>query len=220
MKQKQFLLLLIYTAISNSFLSAQKFKALHNNTSLNDFNIIGGSATYDIHNGTITGKTDLRSPNTFLSTKKEYANFELKLEVKVDPKLNSGIQIRSRKRKTSIGKIEAGRFHGPQIEIESKDGVSGYVYGESMKGGWRSQKRNPHSYFKIGKWNCYKIIAKGPRITTYINGHLIEDLIDKDCYKTHKKGHIGLQVHSISKKILEGKKHLSVQWKNLKIKEI
>ena len=36
------------------------------------------------------------TPNTFLCTIREYADFELESEVKCDVGLNSGIQIRSR----------------------------------------------------------------------------------------------------------------------------
>ena len=38
----------------------------------------------------------------------------------------------------------------------------------------------------------------GPRIQTWVNGHLIEDLANEQVYKTHAKGFIGLQAHGIS----------------------
>ena len=55
-----------------------------------------GTATYLIEDGAIVGKTSEGSPNSFLCTKEEYGDFELKFEVKVDHELNSGMQIRSR----------------------------------------------------------------------------------------------------------------------------
>jgi len=39
---------------------------------------------------------------------------------------------------------------------------------------------------------------KGPRIQTWVNGHLVEDLTNEELYKTFKRGFIGLQIHSIS----------------------
>lgn len=55
----------------------------------------GGTAKYHVEQGMIVGTTVEKSKNTFLCPPKEYADFELQLEVKCDPELNSGIQIRS-----------------------------------------------------------------------------------------------------------------------------
>ena len=55
-----------------------------------------GTAKYRVENGTIVGKTNEGSPNSFLCTKKNYGDFELTFEVKVDDELNSGVQIRSK----------------------------------------------------------------------------------------------------------------------------
>ncbi len=54
-----------------------------------------GKATYRVEDGAIVGKTEKGSPNSFLCTTNHYGDFELKLEVKVDDELNSGVQIRS-----------------------------------------------------------------------------------------------------------------------------
>ena len=55
-----------------------------------------GTATYRVEDGTIVGKTNEGSPNSFLCTDKDYSDFELTFEVKVDDELNSGVQIRSK----------------------------------------------------------------------------------------------------------------------------
>ena len=51
------------------------------------------------------------------------------------------------------------------MEIEAtkeKGAESGYVYGEAL-GGWMTPKDKliPHKNFKNGKWNKYRILAKG-----------------------------------------------------------
>jgi hypothetical protein len=51
-------------------------------------------------------------------------------------------------------------------------------------------------------WNKLRIVAKGPRIQTFVNGHLVEDLTNEAVYKTHPKGFIGLQVHGLSEREL------------------
>lgn len=181
-----------------------------------------GTATYQVEEGAIKGTTSEGSPNSFLCSVTEYGDFELEFEVKVSNELNSGVQIRSQT-KDEAGKhtvYNTGRVNGPQVEIEasgSGGAEAGYVYGEAA-GGWRTpaERLKPHKHFKDGEWNKYRIIAKGPRIQTFINEQPIEDLTDEDIYKSHPRGFIGLQVHGIGGN--QGPYH--VMWKNLRIKEI
>lgn len=202
---------------------AGDWKPLFNGKDLSEFTVEDGQATYEVKDGIITGTTAVPSPNTFLSTKAVYGDFELEFEVKVSDQLNSGVQIRSRSRAEDEGKFKAGRFYGPQVEIEAGPGQAGYIYGEATGRGWLSPEPkskdpaiNTHSHFKNGEWNHYRIIAQGARIQTFINGQPVADLSDEEIYKTHPKGHIGLQVHSINKKLHP----MTVSWKNLKIREI
>lgn len=200
--------------------ASDDWKPLFNGTDLSEFTVEDGKAGYTVKDGVITGMTAVPSPNTFLATKKAYGDFELEFEVKVHDQLNSGVQIRS------FQKESGDRFYGPQVEIEASPGQSGYIYGEATGRGWLSpepKSANPevkqHSMFKNGEWNHYRIIAEGPRIQTFINGQPVADLSDEEIYKTHPKGHIGLQVHSIGKKQLEYHP-MSVSWRNLRIREL
>jgi hypothetical protein len=178
-----------------------------------------GTATYRVEDGAIVGKTTKGSPNSFLCTPKEYGDFELEFEVKVDDRLNSGVQIRS-KTKEPQGNEKFGRVYGPQVEIEASGGngaEAGYVYGEATGRGWLTppERLKPHKHFKDGEWNKFRVVAEGPRIQTFINGVAIEDLVDEDIYKTHPQGFIGLQVHGIGQQ--EGP--YEVAWRNIRIKE-
>ena len=181
-----------------------------------------GKATYEVKDGTIHGVTVEGSPNTFLASEKQYGDFELEFEVKVHDQLNSGVQIRSREKTeadTGESKQGLGVFHGPQVEIEASPGQGGYIYGESTKYGWLSpepkDEKHSHDYIKNGEWNKYRIVAKGPRIQTWINGHMVADLTHEEIYKTHPKGHIGLQVHGIA----AGSGPFDVAWRNIRILE-
>lgn len=188
-----------------------------------------GTATYEVKDGTIYGKTKEGSPNTFLLSEEQFGDFELQFEVKVHDKLNSGCQIRSREKteedlaKTGKGGKPANdinRFHGPQVEIESSPGQSGYIYGEATGRGWLSpepkEKGHAHDFVKNGEWNQFRIVAKGVRIQTFINGNAVADLSDEAIYETHPKGHIGLQVHGIKK----GTGPFDVAWRNIRIKKL
>lgn len=176
-----------------------------------------GTASYAAEEGTIVGRTDEGSPNSFLCTNDDYGNFELEFEVKVDNPLNSGVQIRSQTK----GDTPDGRVNGPQVEIEASgaDGAeAGYVYGEATGRGWLTPegRLKPHKHFKDGQWNQYRVVAYGPRIQTWINGQPIEDLTDEAIYKTHPTGFIGLQVHGIPK----GAGPYEVAWRNIRIRTL
>jgi hypothetical protein len=176
-----------------------------------------GTATYRVEDGTIIGKTDPGSPNSFLCTQQEYGDFELELDVKLlNNELNSGVQIRSQTKDAAKGEA-FGRVNGPQVEIEAageKGSEAGYVYGEAC-GGWMTPKDRlkPHKTFKDGEWNHYRIVAKGSRIQTWINGQAVEDLTDEAKFESHPKGFIALQVHGV-----KGKGPFEVVWKNIRIK--
>ena len=188
---------------------------LFNGKNLDGWTQHNGTATYKVEDGTIVGTTSEGSPNSFMCTKKNYGDFELEFEVKVADELNSGCQIRSQQKDGN------GRVNGPQVEIEAsgKNGAeAGYVYGEATGRGWLTpeDRLKPHKTMKDGEWNKFRIVAKGPRIQTWINGKQIEDLTDEAIYKTHPTGFIGLQVHGIKK----GTGPYSVAWKNIRIKEL
>ncbi len=212
----------LHLALSFSFVfgvavSAEdnKYTSIFDGKTLKGWTQRNGTATYRVENAVIIGKTKEGSPNSFLCSDPEYGNFDLMFDVKVDDKLNSGVQIRSQTR----GGFK-GRVNGPQVEIESsgKNGAeSGYIYGEAA-GGWMTPKAKliPHKHFQDGEWNSYRVLAKNANIKVWINGNLISDLTHEEKFKTHPKGFIALQVHSIGK----GTGPFEVSWRNLKLKEL
>lgn len=221
MRTTYFLATLLIFATASSHVQAEDgWVSLFDGKTLNGWSKVGlGKAEYKVQNGTIYGETKTGSPNTFLGSEKEYGDFELEFEVKVHDKLNSGVQIRSREKSAQDGK-DVGRFFGPQVEIEASPGQAGYVYGEATGRGWLSKApqdtAHSHKHIKNGEWNKYRIVAKGPRIQTFINGMQVEDLKDEQIYETHPKGKIGLQVHGIGKQ--QGP--YDVAWRNIRIKEL
>jgi hypothetical protein len=67
---------------------------LFDGKTLDGWTVRGGFATYQVEDGTIVGTTVEGSPNTFLC-KGDFRDFILELDVKCDPRLNSGVQVRS-----------------------------------------------------------------------------------------------------------------------------
>lgn len=194
--------------------------SLFNGKSLEGWTQKNGWASYAVEDGTIVGRTAEGSPNSFLCSLNEYGDFELEFEVKVHDALNSGCQIRSQTKpvEEKFAGVQFGRVFGPQVEIEAGNAEAGYVYGEATGRGWLTpeERLKPHSNMKGNDWNHFRIVAKGARIQTIINGVAIEDLTDDAIYETHPKGFIGLQVHGIK----QGTGPYDVRWRNIRIREL
>ena len=190
--------------------------SLFDGKTLNGWTQNNGTATYEVRDGVIVGRSVLNSPNSFLCTNETYGDFELEFDVKCGA-INSGVQIRSLQQDD----VAEGHVQGPQVEIEHSPGQSGYIYGEAYSRSWRSPepkskdpKVNAHSLFNNDAWNHYRILAQGPRIQTWINGELVADLNDPERYELFPRGMIGLQVHSHQVGDVE------IEWRNIRLREI
>ena len=112
--------------------AGQEFVPLFDGKTLDGWEVCNGFAKYRVEGGAIVGSTAEGSPNSFLCTKKEYGDFVLEFEVKDDPALNSGVQVRSHRyaaettvhtfngKETAAHKQPAGRVYGYQVEIASE----------------------------------------------------------------------------------------------------
>src|SRR5580698_32286 len=69
---------------------------LFDGKTLNGWKRLAGTADYKVENGAIVGTTIFNSGNSFLVTDKEYGDFILEMDVKIDDTTsNSGVQMRS-----------------------------------------------------------------------------------------------------------------------------
>lgn len=184
----------------------------------------GGKAKYRVENGEIVGTSVPNTPNSFLCTEKEYSDFILELEFKVDPRLNSGVQVRSQfapegKSVTSAGKTikggPGGRVFGYQVEIDpSERSYTGGVYDEGRRGWLQDLSKNEpaRKAFRPNEWNTLRIVCKADSIETKVNDVPAADVKDA----VDAKGFIALQVHGVGKKT----EPLEVRWRNIRIKEL
>jgi len=199
---------------------------LFDGKTLNGWEIKNGSATYQAIDGMIVGTTAKGSPNSFLCTTRDYGDFILEFDVKVDPVLNSGVQSGAQQyaKDTEVltmgnkgmvpRKHKAGRVHGYQVEISNEAaGTSGGIYDEARRGWIDNIVKDPKASkaFKDNQWNHYRVVAIGDSIKTFVNGVPCADLVDS----TDLTGFIGLQVHHFT-----GDKPAQVRWRNLWIKDL
>lgn len=125
-----------------------------------------------------------------LCTAKDYANFEMWIDWKIEPKGDSGIYVRGT----------------PQIQIwdPTDPGQKGNGADKGSGAFWNNQKNPRFPLVKadkpIGEWNTFHIKMVGDKATIKLNGELVTDNVtlenywerDKPCYPT---GQIELQHH-------------------------
>jgi len=183
--------------------------SLFNGKDLAGWKQLNGKAKYEVVNGEIVGTTVANTPNSFLTTEKDYGDFILELDLLVDNRMNSGIQFRS----LSKTDYNNGRVHGYQCEVDPADRAwSGGIYDEARRGWLYPLDQNPlgRTAFRRGEWNHYRIEAIGNSIRTWVNGIPCADLIDD----MTPEGFIALQVHSIRDASEAGHQ---IRWKNIRI---
>lgn len=223
MKKYQILCLITLSLIGMSIAHAQTKKtkaaasqwtSLFNGKNLDGWKQATGSAGYSVENGMIVGTTVVNSSNSFLVTEKEYGDFVLELDNKVDDTTsNSGVQTRSHYDQAANN--GAGKVYGRQVEIDpSHRRWSGGIYDEGRRDWLYPVELNAKAKtaYKVGQWNHYKIECIGNAIKTWINGIPVAYMVDT----IDSRGFLGLQVHSIGNNTSEaGKK---IYFKNIRIK--
>jgi hypothetical protein len=213
-----FLALALFICLGRSCPAADEgWTPLFDGKTLDGWKVNGGFARYAVEDGTIVGTTVDGSPNTFLC-KGDYTDFVLELEVKCDPRLNSGVQVRShvyqKDDPDEKNRKRAGVVYGPQCEIARKEtGTAGRFYDEGRRGRWLAEIRpEAKGAFKDDGWNRYRIVVQGNRYRSWINGIAASDFTDD----MDKQGFIGLQVHGIRR----GEGPYQVRWRNIRIREL
>lgn len=163
---------------------------------------INGTEKWYVEKGELICESGPDAEYGYLSTKEHYDNFELELEFKQEADGNSGVFFRS----TVSGTI----VNGWQVEVAPPNLHTGGIY-ESYGRGWLI-KPDPakDEYLKMGSWNTMKIIANGNKVTTYLNGHEMVEILDEKI--GNGKGGIALQIHSGG--------GIKVKWRNIKLKEL
>lgn len=187
---------------------------LFDGKTLNGWKQMTGSASYTVADGMIIGSTVAGSPNSFLVTEKEYGDFVLELEVKIDDTTsNSGIQFRSHF--DPSGNDGKGKVFGYQYELDpsSRKWTAG-IYDEARREWLYPLMLNPAAQngYKHGEFNKVRIECIGNEMKTWINDIPAAYLVDT----VDRRGFFALQVHSIgSNASRAGHK---VYWKNIRIK--
>jgi hypothetical protein len=191
---------------------ADSWQNLFDGKTLTGWHRLAGTAEYTVENGAIVGTAVPNSGNTFLVTDKEYGDFVLELDVKIDSPLgNSGIQTRSHFNSPA----QPGKVYGRQVEIDpSARSWSGGIYDEARREWLYPLDLHPQAKkaFKVGQYNHVKVECLGNETKTWINNEPVAYVVDA----VDPTGFIGLQVHGITDAAQAGQK---VYFKGIRLKK-
>lgn len=195
-------LLLSITLLSTVIIGqAQRQPALFNGKDLTGWTIHGTEKWY-VENGELVCESGPDKQYGYLSTNRNYKNFEFTVQFKQEANGNSGVFFRSG--------IEGVKISGWQVEVAPLNRHTGGIY-ESYGRGWMIQpKAEDEQWLKPDAWNELKIVAKGDEVTTWLNGHQMIRIKDEKIGQG--EGFIALQIHDGG--------GIKVRWKNFRIKEL
>ena len=188
----------VVSGVTPSTVAAQETVSLFNGKDLTGWTIHGTELWY-VEDGDLICESGSDSAYGYLATEASFKDFELTLDFKQEADGNSGVFIRSH--------VEGTRVSGWQAEVAPPGRHTGGIY-ESYGRGWLIQPESgKDSALRLGEWNTMHIRVVGDRVTTWLNGVEMVDLVDEQIGKA--EGHIALQIHDGG--------GIKVRWRNLRV---
>jgi hypothetical protein len=177
---------------------AQESISLFNGKNLDGW-INHGEEKWYVEDGELICESGPKGEYGYLSTEKNYKDFELTLEFKQEADGNSGVFIRST--------FDGTKVSGWQVEVAPPGKDTGGIY-ESYGRGWLI-KPDPEKdkALKMGEWNTMKIRVEGPKVTSWLNGTEMVHLEDEKIGEG--EGAIALQIHDGG--------GIKVKWRNIEL---
>lgn len=180
---------------------AQKSKPIFNGKNLDGW-VKHGTEKWYVEDGLLICESGPDKAYGYLSTEKNYDDFELEVEFQQEANGNSGVFFRST--------FEGTKVSGWQVEVAPPNHDTGGIY-ESYGRGWLVQiPDEKENILKMGEWNKMKIRVVGGHVTTWLNGEQMVDINDDKI--ADGKGAIALQIHDGG--------GIKVKWRNLMVKEL
>lgn len=179
--------------------------ALFNGTNLTGW--VGEAGVWTVQDGAIVGSSfpSGRQDNTFLCTEREYRDFELDFDAKLEGNNNSGVMIRSKlvdvdKNLTSGIKVDLGGNQTGLGGLVTYDGRSGRILRPVGRGS---------ATVHADDFNHVQIKCVGKRVTVTVNGAQVQDT---DLPELEPSGVISFH--------LRHGNPMSIAFKNIRIREV
>jgi len=198
---KKIFTVLLVVVIFASCSVTKKSSSIFNGRDLTGWTVHGTEKWY-VEKGELVCESGPDKQYGYLSTNKQYKNFDFSVDFKQEANGNSGVFFRS--------SIEGVKISGWQVEVAPLNLHTGGIY-ESYGRGWLIKpKPEDEKWLKPSEWNNLRILAVNDEVTTWLNGHQMMNL--KDAKIGAANGFIALQIHDGG--------GIKVRWKNFKVKEL
>ncbi|MGH2623874.1 MAG: 3-keto-disaccharide hydrolase, partial [Sphingobacterium sp.] len=169
--------------LAYSFGAVAQSKQLFNGKDLTGWTVHGTEKWY-VEKNELVCESGPDKQYGYLSTNTGYKDFELNLQFKLEANGNSGVFIRS--------DIDGLKIKGWQVEVAPPGAHTGGIY-ESYGRGWLVKPGDQQQKaLKPTDWNTMRIVAKGNKITTWLNGKQMVQLDDQKIGEAD--GFIALQI--------------------------
>lgn len=206
------LLALVLAAAPPQSAASGKWVGLSSGKTLDGWEVVGEGVWMVLRDGTLLGQCDPRKPclhQSWLYTKKEFGEFDLRLEYWTRLGGNSGVSTRD----TSRARYAHGADHDPNrtpshigYEIQIGEG-SGKGY--SLSGSVYLLDAAKPGVQRDSDWNSLEIESRNDLIRVKLNGQVVSE--HPGVPERPKTGPIGLQLHDRS---------TIVMFRNIRIREI
>ncbi len=194
-----FLLAMLF--VGAAIAGTREYKSIFNGKNLKGWKIHGTEKWY-VEDGLLVCESGPDGEYGYLSTRKDYDDFELTLEFLQEADGNSGVFFRST--------FEGTKVSGWQVEVAPPNHDTGGIY-ESYGRGWLEKiPEEKEDILQMGEWNKMKIRVVGGHVTTWLNGEKMVDFTDEKI--AEGEGSIALQIHSGG--------GIKVKWRNIMVKEL
>lgn len=192
------------------------FVEIFDGRSLNNWD--GDPVFWKVENGVIVAEStpDKRAAsNTFLIWRGGTSrDFELKVEYRMTPNANSGVQFRS----SLLSSVGRWAMQGYQADLDGANQYTGQIYEERGRGfiavrgsfvrykaaaaggstliGSFGDDTTLKALLKPNDWNSLHVIARGNTIIQLVNGRVMSAVVDEDERGRAMEGLLGLQLHT------------------------
>ncbi len=163
---------------------------------------VHGTERWHVEDGELVCESGPDAAYGYLTTNATFRDFDLTVDFRQEADGNSGVFFRS--------SVEGTTVSGWQAEVAPPGLFTGGIY-ESYGRGWLVQP-DPvlDAALKMGDWNTMRVRAVGDRVTTWLNGTQMVDLVDE--VVGAGTGSIALQIHDGG--------GIKVRWRNIRVLEL
>ncbi len=175
---------------------AEPWVQMFNGRDLSGWKMVGleDRGTAVVEDGELVLRQRVKTPeHSFVTSEGEYQDFILELDLKDDPRVNSGILLRC----VDAAADAKVRLNGYQVKIDDTPRAwTGGIFndfGDSWT--WMhdlSDNERGRAAFKLGEWAHFRIECIGSTIKVWVNGVPTCHLVDE----TYRKGPIAFKIHS------------------------